>query len=392
MYAVSEIGAVRRLRAHESRARLQPLVEPLAGFEAVGIVVADEPMRRVEDGLPAAEVVDQHDARRLGVSLTEPENVAQRGAAEAVDALVVVPHDGDVVVRLGDEPHELPLRMVGVLELVDADVPIPPTDALEHGGVVPQETQGEAHLVAEVDAVRRPHEPLVGVVRRGQLGLVGRALGQGRVAGSGGSLLGQASGAGEVRIGADVLVAQAAEQGHQRAQEARRVSQRAVSVEWQLEEMLAQEDDLLRARQDGRAVRQAGLQRVVPQNPVPEGVEGPDLGVVVAVGHQPVDPLDHLVSGTVGERQRQDLGRPRQLLGDQPGDAARDDRGLAGPRAGDDQQRPIAVSHRLPLTRGEVGEERRLDAEVGATRLRRGVRLRGQLREEGELVGRRDDR
>ena len=64
--------ALRRLGSREARARAQPLVEPLARLEPVGVVVADEPMRRVEDRLPAAVVVDEHDARGAGYAARKP--------------------------------------------------------------------------------------------------------------------------------------------------------------------------------------------------------------------------------------------------------------------------------------------------------------------------------
>ena len=154
--------------------------------------------------------------------------------------------------------------------------------------------------------------------------------------------------------------------------------------------MLSEEDDLLRAAEDGRAVAEAGLEGMLAKEPVAEGVERADLRVVVPVRHEPVDPLDHLVGGAIRERQGQDLGGLRALLGDQPGDPAGDDGRLARPGPGDDQQRPVAMGHRLALAGGQVGQQRRLDPQMrppGA-----GGRRRRQLLEERELIRRRDDR
>src|SRR5205823_13867084 len=89
------------------------------------------------------------------------------------------------------------------------------------------------------------------------------------------------------------------------------------------------------------------------------------------------------------EGQRQDLRRPRPLLRDEPRDAPGEDRGLAGPGSGDDQERTIAVRNRLALAKGQVGEERGLEPEVRADRP---WRWSGELLEDRELVGRRDDR
>ena len=53
----------------------------------------------------------------------------------------------------GQQPDELPLRVVRVLELVHQDVPIPTTLLVEDRGVVPQEAEREADLVAEVEPI-----------------------------------------------------------------------------------------------------------------------------------------------------------------------------------------------------------------------------------------------
>ena len=382
--------AVRGLGSGEARARAQPLVQPLARLQPVGVVVADEPVRRVEDRLPAAVVVDEHDARGARVGRPETEDVAERGSPEAVDRLVVVADDRDVAVIRGQQPDELPLGVVRVLELVHQDVPIPTTLLVEDRRVIPQEPEREADLVAEVEPIAGSHQPLVGGVGRRQLGLVGGALGQRRVERGCRGRIGQALRNLGVPIRADVLVAQPAEERDEGGQEAGRVAERAVSVQRQLEEVLSEEDHLLRAAEDGRTVAEAGLEGMLAQEPVAKGVERADLRVVVPVRHEPVDPLDHLVRGPIREGQCQDLGWLRALLGDQPGDPAGDDRRLARTGSGHDQQRPVAMGHRLALAGGEIGQQRRLDAQMrppGA-----GRRRRRQLLEERELVRRWDDR
>ena len=377
-----------RLGAAELGPSLQPLVESLPGFQPIRVVVADQPMRRVEDSLPAAVVVDQHDARRGRIRLTEAEDVAEGRAAEAVDALVVVADDRHVAVLGGQQLHDLPLRVVRVLELVDQDVPIPRALLVEDGRMLAQEAQREAHLVPEVDPVGRPHQLLVGGVRRRELGLGCGALGQRLVVGTRRRRIGQSASRGLVGLRRDVLVPQPADQRHQAREEARRVAQRAVSVERQLEQVLSQQDDLLRPAQHRGAIGQPGLEGVLPQQPVAERVERADPRVVVAVRDQPVDALEHLECGAIGERQRQDLGRLGPLLGDQPGDPAGDDRRLAGSRSGDDEERSVAMGHGLALARGQVGEQRGLDAQVRPT----GTDRRDELLEEWELVWRRHDR
>ena len=74
---------------------------------------------------------------RVGKVLLELENVADIGAAPGVDALVLVAHGADVLVLAGQQLHQLVLRAVGVLVLVDEQIAI-------------------AALVALADFARRP--------------------------------------------------------------------------------------------------------------------------------------------------------------------------------------------------------------------------------------------
>ena len=93
------------------------------------------------------------------------------------------------------------------------------------------------------------------------------------------------------------------------------------------------------------------------EHAVAEGVEGADPGLGVAVRDELVDALRHLARGLVGEGEGEDLLRPRLLRGDEVGDAAREDGGLAGARAGHDEQRARAVGHRLELGGREPVED-----------------------------------
>jgi hypothetical protein len=69
-------------------------------------------------------------------------------------------------------------------------------------------------------------------------------------------------------------------------------------------------------------------------------VEGADPRLGVAVRDQLVDALRHLARRLVGEGEGEDLLGTRLLAGDEVGDAAGEDGGLAGARAGHDEQRP----------------------------------------------------
>ena len=62
-----------------------------------------------------------------------------------------------------------------------------------------------------------------------------------------------------------------------------------------------------------------------------------------------LDPLAHLGGGLVGERDREDLTRPRPPRGQQVADAVREDPRLARAGSGDDEQRSAVVQDRLAL-------------------------------------------
>ena len=72
-------------------------------------------------------------------------------------------------------------------------------------------------------------------------------------------------------------------------------------------------------------------------------MEGRDPHVGVSVGDQGIHSLFHLGGGLVGEREGEDLLGAAALGGDQGGDPAGDDGGLAGAGAGDDQERAGVV-------------------------------------------------
>ena len=67
--------------------------------------------------------------------------------------------------------------------------------------------------------------------------------------------------------------------------------------------------------------------------------------------------LAHLARGLVGERDREDLARPRLSVAQQARDAARQHARLARAGAGDDEQRRTAVGDGLALRRVEAREQ-----------------------------------
>src|SRR6059036_2279018 len=152
-----------------------------------------------------------------------------------------------------------------------------------------------------------------------------------------------------VLLGRDVLVLAAADERDERLEVTGRVAEWPIMRERQLEQPVAEEDGLLGTVQHAEVGREADLERVLAQDAIAEGVERRDLDVRVAVRDERVDALLHLGSRLVGEREREDLVRSGPARGDEPGDAPGDDGGLAGPGAGDDEERPGVVGDGLPL-------------------------------------------
>jgi hypothetical protein len=85
-----------RHRAGERRAGHEALVQPLSRFQALGVVVPDQAVCRVQDRLAAAKVVVQDHPRAAREGGAESKDVRQRCPAEAIDALVIVADHGDI--------------------------------------------------------------------------------------------------------------------------------------------------------------------------------------------------------------------------------------------------------------------------------------------------------
>ncbi len=120
-----------------------------------GGVVLDDGLGSVDDGLAAPEVLTEIDPPRPGVARLEPEEIAHRGAPEAVDALIVVPDNGEVGPVARDEVEYALLGGVGVLVFVDEDVVEPSAQLFDDLGVSLQEVQTVPLQKGEIDETAR---------------------------------------------------------------------------------------------------------------------------------------------------------------------------------------------------------------------------------------------
>jgi hypothetical protein len=119
----------------------------------------DDPESRRDDARTRSVVLLELHDRRAGVVAPETADVAHVRAAPAVDALIVVADDAQVVVPAHELPQEPVLRRVRVLELVDehiveaaADAVGLCTDAALHASLL-EELPHEQNQVLEVDGV-----------------------------------------------------------------------------------------------------------------------------------------------------------------------------------------------------------------------------------------------
>ncbi len=105
-------------------------------------------------------------------------------------------------------------------------------------------------------------------------------------------------------------------------------------------------------------------------------MEGADEPAEVVAAKQAPDALAHLAGGLVGEGDGEDAPRGDAALADQVGDAVRDDAGLAGAGAGEDEQRAVTVGDRLDLGRIQAAQQ----GGGGPSRGRASFDGRGMLR------------
>ncbi len=147
-----------------------------AGEDLLGVplaAAANHPGGPGHNGPGAAVVLLQLLHPSPGVILPKAEQPLGPGPPEAVDALVLVPHQKEVV------PDQLPddavLEPGDILGLVGQDVVVPPGDPLPEGGAPPQGGIGkEEHIVKVHEAVF----PLIGRVAGKEPGEDGKLPGQ----------------------------------------------------------------------------------------------------------------------------------------------------------------------------------------------------------------------
>jgi hypothetical protein len=288
-----------------------------------------------EDGGARAVVLLELDDVSAGEVVLELEDVAHVGAAPAVDGLVVVADDAEVLVLLAEGADERELRAVRVLVLVDEDVAVARPPAREDVGARLPERDDTANEVVEVVGPEGPERRLVaGIDEAHDLGVV--------VALADGDVLGLLEG---------VLGVRDAREDRGRVE--------ALAGLDRPEDLLDRRERVALIEDRERAPRRRALGREHPEAERMKRGHGDGARVEGALflalrGRRRVlaqkrgDARAHLAGRLVREREREDRARRDAAL-EQPRDAVSDHPRLAGARAREHHERPGEVLHGSPL-------------------------------------------
>ena len=117
------------------------------------LVVADDGVGRIKDMLGGTVVLLETNGAGAGVLLFKIEDVLNVGAAETVDALVIVAHHADVAIAPRQQGGQAILQMVGVLILVDQHVAETAAIVFPHFPILLQQMHRLQNQIIEVQRV-----------------------------------------------------------------------------------------------------------------------------------------------------------------------------------------------------------------------------------------------
>ena len=330
----------------DDEARLRVLVLELAHVHRVAVaelrpeelvlaraVVRDHRVGGVQDRLRRAVVLLELDHLGVREVVLEVEDVADVGAAKAVDRLVVVTDHAEVAVLLREQLQPAVLGAVRVLVLVDQDVLERAPISVAHLGEELEQVHAAEEQVVEVHRVRGVQALLVEVVDVGR-----RLLEEGRDLDPVGLRVEQAV------LGVGDLAPDAARR-------------EALRIDVELLDAVLDEPQRILLVVDREAARIAELVGVAAQHSGAGRVEGHDPHGAYAAADERSDALAHLLRGLVGESDREDLARAGLARPDEMRDAVGQHASLAGPRSREDQERALPVQHGLALRRVQALEE-----------------------------------
>ena len=333
-------------------------------------VVRDDTVGRAEDVLGRPIVLLEQDDFRVGEVALELDDVADVRAAERIDRLIRVADNrqrrarnrslrsskGTAVTlarfeclsdlgmnRLGQLPDQRVLGVVGVLVLVDQDVPIPPL--VQRGDL--REGAEQVHRlsdqVVEVEGVRAGETARV-LTEDLQEHPLGRVI--------------------EVRPArVGFYVVQLVLEFRDPAGD--RTDGEAEGVGSQILDDAFEERTRIGRVVDREAAREPEVLRFAPEDAHAGGVEGRDRHPLSDLAEQGRHALPHLGRCLVRERDGEDLARPRLAGVDQARDPPGEHARLPGAGSGDDQQGGPAVFDGFALLRVQSVEQVRGGGDGG---------------------------
>ena len=119
------------------------------------LIGRDQPRGRRQNMRGRAVVLFQPDYLRAREILFEPQDVADLGTAPAIDRLVIIAHNADIVMRLRQEPQPQILRGIGVLIFVDEDIAEAFLPLMQDIGMGLKQSHAMHQEIAEIDGIER---------------------------------------------------------------------------------------------------------------------------------------------------------------------------------------------------------------------------------------------
>ncbi len=147
-------------------------------FIATGRIAADQLTGGAQYGLGAAVILLQPDDFGVGIIVIEVENIADLGPSPAVDRLIIIADHAEVIFRADQQLHKPILNPVGILKLIDQQVPEALLPAPPDLRMLFKQTHGQQQQVAEIDSIGVFQALLIKGVQLGQLALIGPLPGQ----------------------------------------------------------------------------------------------------------------------------------------------------------------------------------------------------------------------
>ena len=278
-----------------------------------------------QDMARGAVVLLQLDGLAVFKVLLEVQDIGDVGATPAVDGLVIVAHDHEVLVLGGQQVGNLVLDVVGVLILVDANVVEALLVLVEHLGAGAQQLERAHEQVVEVHRVGGAQAAFQLQVDLRGLFVIGAVGGFEHVLGADHGVFGRTDLAAD-HIDGELLLLDT-ERLHNIAHHALGI---VVIV-------------------DGELTGVAQQVSVLAQHAHAHSMEGAHPHATGAAGNERRQTLTHLGRGLVGKRDGKDLPGLNAQVAEHMCDTEGQDAGLTRTGAGEHQQRTLGGEYRLAL-------------------------------------------